>query len=109
MLEGSLPLDEARRLRLHSSKPTLTSLAMHQGEDPRAVRTQGGWKGNREDLMPDTYLRECQVLAICLQERCLQFLRSGGEIEAMKAVRACDLPAPDVGDRFLAPASSPLA
>ena len=79
---------EIQNLRLHSSKPTLISLGMHRREDRQAVRFQGGWKGNREDLMPDTYLRASQLLSIEMQEGCLRYLRAGGEVIALRAMPA---------------------
>ena len=83
----SFSSEQVRTLRLHGAKATMTSLGLHLGEDRVAVRHQGGWKGKKEDLMPDTYLRDSQVLALQLQERCLGFLRCGGLTEILPAER----------------------
>ena len=70
-------LDEITSFRGHGAKPTLTALAMKLGVDRKNLRDQGGWRGDKEDLMPDTYATEAQVLALALQERCLRHLRAG--------------------------------
>eukprot|EP00972_Heterocapsa_arctica_P007719 1124630-Heterocapsa_arctica.AAC.1 len=44
--------------------------------------------------MPDTYLRESQLLALKLQEACLSHLRSGGMVEALDAARVGDVGLP---------------
>ena len=89
MLEynDGLPLGDPERFsdqdisdfRFHGAKATLTSLAQHLGLDRRAVRHQGAWKGHKEDLMPDTYLRDSQRLAMGLQKTCMEHFRSGGD------------------------------
>lgn len=51
----------------------------HLGIKEKAVRFQGNWR-DREESMPDTYLREAQTLVLRAQERCLGYLRDGGDI-----------------------------
>ena len=50
------------------------------GVSRRDLRQQGGWKGDREDLMPDTYSRASQQRSLLLQEKVLNHLRSGGRL-----------------------------
>ncbi len=38
------------------------------------------YKGDREDLMPDNYLRDTQRLSLRLQEKCMAHLREGGDM-----------------------------
>eukprot|EP00435_Cladocopium_sp_Y103_P058408 s155_g20.t1 len=42
------------------------------------VRLAGDWAA-KEDAMPDTYLREAQLMVLKGQESCLTYLRSGGD------------------------------
>jgi hypothetical protein len=77
---------EVVAFRHHGAKCTLPTLAQYLGLNRKAVRDQGGWKGVAEDLMPDRYMRQKQVLALDLQERCLAHLRTGGE---MPKVNVC--------------------
>ena len=70
--------DDVLSFRCHGSKATLTSLATHLEIDRRWIRHQGAWKGDKEDLMPDNYLRDTQRLSLKLQERCMTHLREGG-------------------------------
>ena len=87
--------EEILNVRLHRAKCTLPTLAQHEGFDVdasrRALRAQGGWKGKQEDLMPDSYLRSKQLLALKLQESCLLFLRGGGRVPSA-LVQDMDLP-----------------
>ena len=71
---------EVIEFRCHGSKATLTSLATHLEIDRRWIRHQGAWKGDREDLMPDNYLRDTQRLSLRLQEKCMAHLREGGDM-----------------------------
>ena len=66
-------------LRFHGAKATLTSLMQHMGLPPRVVRLSGDWS-KRDESMADTYLREAQLLQLKGQERCLAYLRKGGDI-----------------------------
>ena len=55
----------------------------------------GGWRGKHKDSMPDVYLRESQLLALGVQERCFQFLRRGGDtVSASKAVSLAECTVP---------------
>jgi hypothetical protein len=71
---------EVIEFRRHGSKATLTSLATHLEIDRRWIRHQGAWKGDREDLMPDNYLRDTQRPSLRLQEKCMAHLREGGDM-----------------------------
>lgn len=51
----------------------------HLGIKERAVRFAGNWK-DRQESMPDVYLREAQTLVLRAQERSLAYLQSGGDI-----------------------------
>ena len=66
-------------LRWHSCKATLTSLMQHLGLRSKVVRFSGDWS-SRDESMEDVYLREAQLLTLKGQERCLAFLRKGGDI-----------------------------
>ena len=66
-------------LRWHGGKAiTLTSLMQHLELDPKMIRLAGDWAA-KEDTMPDTYLREAQLLVLRGKESCLSYLRSGGD------------------------------
>eukprot|EP00435_Cladocopium_sp_Y103_P018643 s2629_g4.t1 len=69
---------ELELLRWHGGKATLTSLMQHLELDPKMIRLAGDWAA-REDTMPDTYLREAQLLVLRGQESCLTYLRAGGD------------------------------
>ena len=64
-------------LRWHGAKASLSSLMQHLNLPKRVVRWQGNWSSQTE-TMPDTYLRESQVLILSCQEKCLEYLRQGG-------------------------------
>ena len=70
---------EIATLRWHGAKSTFTTIMQHLGEKPLAVRFAGNWS-SREDTMPDVYLREALTLVLEAQERCLSYLRAGGEL-----------------------------
>ena len=87
-VEGSeldLTADQAQAFRWHGAKATLTTIMMHLNIGDRAVRFSGNWKDARE-AMPDTYLRESQLLVLEAQEKALEYLRCGGEIISLEAV-----------------------
>eukprot|EP00435_Cladocopium_sp_Y103_P044368 s1234_g12.t1 len=69
---------EVDLLRWHGGKATLTSLMQHLELDPKMIRLAGDWAA-KEDAMPDTYLREAQLMVLRGQESCLAYLRSGGD------------------------------
>ena len=71
--------EEVDVLRWHGAKATLSSIMQHLDLPKRAVRWQGNWKKQTE-TMPDTYLRESQVLILSSQEKCLEYLRAGGDL-----------------------------
>ena len=65
-------------LRWHGGKATLTTLMQHLELDPKMIRLAGDWSA-KEDTMPDTYLREAQLMVLRRQESCMAYLRSGGD------------------------------
>lgn len=65
-------------LRWHEGKATLTTLMQHLELDPKMIRLAGDWSA-KEDTMPDTYLREAQLMVLRGQESCMAYLRSGGD------------------------------
>lgn len=71
--------DEIDVLRWHGAKATLTNVMQHLNLSPRAVRLSGGW-ADKHESMGDVYLREAQLLTLRSQERCLLFLRKGGDL-----------------------------
>lgn len=86
--EGSeldLTAEQAHAFRWHGAKATLTTVMMHLGVGDRAVRFSGNWKDVKE-TMPDTYLRESQLLVVDAQEQALSYLRGGGEIVSLEPV-----------------------
>ena len=72
--------DEILAVRAHGAKCTLIKAAQELGVSRRDLRQQGGWKGDKEDLMPDTYSRASQQRSLLLQERVLNHLRGGGRL-----------------------------
>eukprot|EP00435_Cladocopium_sp_Y103_P029484 s4096_g7.t1 len=66
-------------LRWHGAKATLSSVMQHLNLPRRVVRWQGNWQ-SQADTMPDTYLRESQVLILSCQDKCLEYLRQGGDL-----------------------------
>lgn len=76
---GGLSKVEISTLRWHGAKATMSSIMQHLGIKEKAVRFQGNWR-DRQESMPDTYLREAQTLVLRAQERCLSYLRDGGDI-----------------------------
>ena len=86
--EGSeldLTTEQAHAFRWHGAKATLTTVMMHLGVGDRAVRFSGNWKDVKE-TMPDTYLRESQLLVLDAQEQALAYLRGGGEVVSLEPV-----------------------
>ena len=81
-------------LRLHKSKPTLTSLAQH-GLQTLAVNMQGSWKGNSESVVATNYLRDAMLMALQLEEKLVAKWRSGGYRDVIiKAGRVAETLAP---------------
>ena len=76
---------ELQILRWHGAKATLSSVMQHLGIREKAVRFQGGWS-SRAETMPDTYLREAQTLVLTVQQRCLDYLRAGGEVTRLEGL-----------------------
>ena len=74
-----MTLEEIHTLRWHGAKSTMPSIMQHLGLKPLAVRFQGAW-ASQMDTMPDTHLREAQTLVLEAQERCLSYLRGGGDL-----------------------------
>ena len=90
--EVGMTLEEIGTLRWHGAKSTMPSIMQHLGLKPLAVRFQGAW-ASQMDTMPDTYLREAQTLVLEAQERCLSYLRGGGDL-----IRLLGTPIGDEGD-----------
>ena len=63
--------EEIEVLRWHGAKATLSSVMQHLNLPKRVVRWQGNWKSQAE-TMPDTYLRESQVISCVWTERRMQ-------------------------------------
>ena len=84
-LEIGLSKEQASGLRWHGAKATLTSFMMHCKVSPRAVRFAGNWKDQRE-TMPDTYLREAQLLVLEAQEQVLKYIRGGGYVATLEGI-----------------------
>ena len=76
---------ELQILRWHGAKATLSSVMQHLGIREKAVRFQGGW-ASRAESMPDVYLREAQTLVLLVQQRCLSYLRAGGEVMRLEGI-----------------------
>ena len=70
---------ELENLRYHGAKASMTSIMQHLNLKKREVRFQGSWREKGES-MPDTYLRESQTMVLLAQEKCLEYLRGGGDI-----------------------------
>ena len=70
---------ELLTLRWHGAKASMSSVMQHLNVPPKVVRVQGAWR-NKEDAMADSYLRAAQILVLEAQERCLSYLRSGGDL-----------------------------
>ena len=83
-------------LRWHGAKASLSSVMQHLNIPPRVVRVQGAWK-NKEDAMADSYLRAAQILVLEAQERCLSYLRKGGDLPHLvgEALQAGGIPPQD--------------
>eukprot|EP00435_Cladocopium_sp_Y103_P012323 s2411_g3.t1 len=78
-VQVGLTAEEVDVLRWHGAKATLSSVMQHLNLPRRVVRWQGNWH-SQADTMPDTYLRESQVLILNCQEKCLEYLRQGGDL-----------------------------
>ena len=97
--------DEILAVRAHGAKCTFIKAAQELGVSRRDLRQQGGWKGDKEDLMPDTYSRASQQRSLLLQEKVLNHLRSGGRlsnhvlqpVEGPAPPSPCPLSQQDVG------------
>ena len=77
-IDTGLKEEEIAVLRWHGAKATLSSIMQHLNLPKRVVRWQGNWSSQGE-TMPDTYLRESQILILGSQEKCLEYLRQGGD------------------------------
>ena len=66
-----------KKLRLHSSKPTLVTWAQHMRMDGQAVRLQGGWGKRGGEAMTDTYLRDEMAIVLEMTEQVVARARSG--------------------------------
>ena len=78
-IDVGLTQKEIDGLRWHGAKATMTSIMQHLQLKKREVRFQGSWREKGES-MPDTYLRESQTIVLGAQEKCLAYLRDGGDI-----------------------------
>eukprot|EP00971_Amphidinium_carterae_P028560 562168-Amphidinium_carterae.1 len=89
-------------VRTHGAKATIPSLAIHLGLNMTAVRTQGGWTAGQAEQMPDRYTRDKQLLALTLQEQCLNFWREGGLV-AFAQVDVQEIPTISGADSHTSP------
>ena len=87
-------VQEVACIRSHGAKCTFIKLAQELGVSRRDQRQQGGWRGDKEDIMPDTYARSSQVRSLFLQERVLRHLREGGAWTTSSTVPILDVPHP---------------
>ena len=87
LLKDSIPVGMTQSqidgLRWHGAKASMTSIMQHLQLKKREVRFQGSWKEKGEN-MPDTYLREGQTIVLRAQEKCLAYLRDGGDIYTLE-------------------------
>ena len=86
-----LPIEVARRLRWHGAKATMPTFMTHFGVKSKTIRHTGAW-AKSSDSMPDTYLRESQLLVLRAQREVLSRLRSGEKIGALEGLRITDFP-----------------
>eukprot|EP00435_Cladocopium_sp_Y103_P019421 s1582_g4.t1 len=84
-------------LRWHGAKATMAALMQHLHLPPRVVRFQGSWH-SKEDNMADLYVRESQVIILEAQEKCLSYLRKGGDLQTLIGSPLGDGPTPQ-GDK----------
>eukprot|EP00435_Cladocopium_sp_Y103_P040990 s2430_g11.t1 len=89
-----LTQSELEVLRWHGAKATLSSVMQHLGLKRKAVRFQGGWK-DRSETMPDVYLREAQTLLLEAQQKCIRYLREGGDLVRLEEVPVDGTPSND--------------
>ena len=75
--------------------PIPTSIMQHLQLKKREVRFQGSWREKGES-MPDTYLREGQTIVLGAQEKCLAYLRGGGDIFILEGVQVKPGETPEV-------------
>eukprot|EP00434_Breviolum_minutum_P029311 symbB.v1.2.025926.t1/scaffold2551.1/size76478/12 len=87
-LDIGLTREQAAGLRWHGAKSTLTSFMMHCKVGSRAVRFAGNWKDQRES-MPDTYLREAQLMVLDAQEEVPKYIRGGGFVATLEGLPLC--------------------
>ena len=85
-------------LRWRGAKATFAALMQHLDLPARVVRFQGNWH-SREDSMSDLYMRECQVLVLTAQEKCLTYLRNGGDLQTFVGTPLGESPVPG-GENF---------
>ena len=83
--------EEISDIRWHSAKSTFSSLMQHLNVDTKVVRLAGGWS-SKDEMMPDTYLREAQVMVLGAQEKVLEHLRRGGDLEKFDVAPLDDPP-----------------
>ncbi len=75
----------------HGAKSTFSSLMQHLNVDTKVVRLAGGWS-SKDEMMPDTYLREAQIMVLGAQEKVLEHLRKGGDLEKFEGASLDDPP-----------------
>eukprot|EP00435_Cladocopium_sp_Y103_P069079 s364_g32.t1 len=80
-------------LRWHGAKATMAALMQHLHLPARVVRFQGSWH-SKEDNMADLYVRESQVIILEGQEKCLSYLRKGGDLQTLIGSPLGDTPVP---------------
>ena len=77
--------EKVEQLRWHGCKASMPTYMTHFGVRGKVIRYQGNW-AKRADSMPDTYLREAQVIVIKGQIEVLEKIRAGESISSLVGV-----------------------
>ena len=80
-----LPKEGVEKLRWHGCKATMPTFMSHFNIRGKVIRYQGAW-AKKADTMPDTYLREAQVIVLKGQIETLERIRAGESISALVGV-----------------------
>ena len=83
----SVPLDsgDIENFRWHGSKASMPTIMAHFGTKAKVIRYQGNW-AKSSDTMPDTYLREAQVMVLRGQVEVLERIRAGETLDTLEGV-----------------------
>ena len=77
--------DTVESFRWHGSKATMPTIMAHFGTKAKVIRYQGNWS-KKADSMPDTYLREAQVIVLKGQIEVLERIRAGETLDTLVGV-----------------------